>query len=282
MFACSAGSTLTGCDLYGPPLQSSLRGFVSHPEQLGFLSLVEKENRRVVNGGRVLEIGSYDVNGSMRELYSHCREYIGVDLCEGPGVDSVGFGHELDLPDSSFDVAISGECFEHDPYWTKTVLNMCRMTRPGGLVAFTCASAGRPEHGTRRTDRHESPGTQAQGLDYYRNLTEQDFSRELDLQEFFSSWSFWYLHTHCDLYFAGVRGGLGTEVAVSARLPRDEDVKALRGIMSLPHRVARIPLRVAQRFVDGDRYQDVIRPYWRTLLRIQDVALGGRFRRASH
>lgn len=252
---------------------------MSHPEQLGFFRLTEEANRRLINGGRVLEIGSYDVNGSVREVYAGSREYIGVDLREGPGVDRVAFGHDLDLPDASFDVSISGECFEHDPYWVQTILNMCRMTRQGGLVAFTCASSGRPEHGTRRTDRQESPGTQAQGLDYYRNLTEQDFTQGLELASLFSSWAFWYLPTTFDLYFAGVRAADGTDVAESARLPREQDVIALRGLMPLSHRIARLPLRVASRMVDGERYQDLILPYWRALLRIQDVALSGRFRR---
>lgn len=49
--------------------------------------------------------------------------------------------------------------------------------------------------------------------------------------------------------------------------------------MPLPHRIARFPLRVVHRVVGGERYQDVILPYWPTLLRIQDVALAGRFRR---
>jgi len=251
---------------------------MSHPEQLGFFRLVASANQSLIAGGRVLEIGSYDVNGNLREIFAGSRELIGVDLREGPGVDRVAFGHELALPDASFDVSISGECFEHDPYWAQTMLNMCRMTRPGGLVAFTCASSGRPEHGTRRTDQQESPGTQAQGLDYYRNLTEADFTRGLELASLFSSWAFWYLPTTFDLYFAAVRAGDDT-VDQQACLPEAQDVIALRGLMSAPHRIARIPLRAVNRLVDGERYQDVILPYWRTLLWIQDIALAGKFRR---
>ena len=106
---------------------------------------------------------------------------------------------------------------------------------------------GRPEHGTRRTDR-ESPGTQAQGLDYYRNLTEQDVTQGLELATLFSSWAFWYLPTTFDLYFAGVRVTAGSDIVVAARLPRQRDVVAPRGMMPLPHRVARFPLHVAAWF----------------------------------
>jgi len=150
-----------------------------------------------------------------------------------------------------------------------------------GLVAFTCASSGRPEHGTRRTDSQESPGTQEQGLDYYRNLTEHDVSQGLELESLFSSWAFWYLPTTFDLYFAGVRVTDGSDVVDSARLPADQAVTALRHLMPLSHRVARSPVHLVHHMIGGERYQDIILHYWRALLRIQDVALAGRFRRWS-
>jgi hypothetical protein len=83
---------------------------------------------------------------------------------------------------------------------------MVRMTRAGGLVAFSCASRGRLEHGTSRTNRANSPGTESLGLDYYRNLTESDFE-ELPLTSMFSKWRSWYLPTHFDLYFVGATPG---------------------------------------------------------------------------
>lgn len=236
---------------------------MSHPEQLGYFRAVSAANASLITGGRILEIGSYDVNGTIRQLFSGGRGYVGVDLAVGPGVDRVGYGHEVDEPDASFDVAISGECFEHDEMWRETFTNMTRLTRPGGLVAFTCASRGRPEHGTRRSDETLSPGTQAVGLDYYRNLVESDFA-DLPLDEWFSAWRFWYLPTNFDLYFAGVkRGGEG------ARLPTDADVEALADLMPFAHRVARLPLKVlASTKVSEEKYQDRILRYWQFVLRV--------------
>ena len=72
---------------------------------------------------------------------------------------------------------------------------MVRLTRPGGLVAFTCAARGRAEHGTGRTDAISSPGTQAIGLDYYRNVNEEDFA-DIPLGDLFAEYRFWYLNTH--------------------------------------------------------------------------------------
>ena len=192
-------------------------------------------------------------------------------------MDVVAFGHELDHAAASYDLALSGECFEHDPYWVQTFTNMCRLVRPGGMVAFTCASRGRPEHGTKRTELRESPGTQAVGLDYYRNLEEHDFRREIDLSAMFDHYKFWYVPTSFDLYFAGVRSGSAECRAV---LPADADVSAISDLMPFPHRVARYPLRVASRWIPAQRYQDLVLPYWMGLIRVQDRMAGGKFRRS--
>ena len=250
---------------------------MSHPEQFAFFAEVASANRDIVAGGRLIEIGSYDVNGSVRNLFASGATYIGVDLQEGPGVDIVAYGHEVDHAGASYDLALSGECFEHDPHWQATVANMCRMTRPGGVVAFTCASRGRPEHGTTRTELGESPGTQSRGLDYYRNLEESDFTAALPLAELFSEHRFWYLPTSFDLYFAGVRKGHASQRGC---LPSDDAVTRIRGLMSVPHRVARLPLRLAAAVVPKSHYQSVILPYWMSLVRIQDRVASGRYRRA--
>src|SRR5437660_12882406 len=97
---------------------------MSHPEQRGFFAAVAEANQRLITGAKVLEIGSYDVNGSVRSLFSAAHEYVGVDLQGGPGVDLIAFGNEIDHPDGSYDVTLSGSCFEHDPQWKETFRNM--------------------------------------------------------------------------------------------------------------------------------------------------------------
>jgi len=229
---------------------------MSHPEQRGFFAAVAAANRSLISGAKILEIGSYDVNGNLRSLFAMAGEYTGVDLKEGPGVDLVSFGHEIDYADGSYDITISGECLEHDPHWQDTFINMARMTRPGGLVAFSCASLGRPEHGTTRTYKTDSPGTQSLGLDYYRNLTAADF-HGLELPSIFSRWQFWYLPTHFDLYFVGAKSGDTT-----VRFPSDAAIKKLRRLMPLSDRLARVPMRLLARSVSPARYQSIILPVW--------------------
>jgi len=153
---------------------------------------------------------------------------------------------------------------------------MVEITRPRGLVAMTCASRGRPEHGTSRTIAADSPGTQFRGLDYYRNLQERDFQRVFDLPALFSAWRFYYLPTHFDLYFVGVKSGPGPAIQPSI-LPSRNEVEQMAGWMSLPHRLARSPLYLLSRLLPEGPYQAFAARYWFWL----DRACSGRFRRAN-
>jgi len=56
---------------------------MSHAEQRGFFAAVAEANRHLVAGAKVLEIGSYDVNGTVRALFSSAGAYTGVDLDHG-------------------------------------------------------------------------------------------------------------------------------------------------------------------------------------------------------
>jgi hypothetical protein len=155
---------------------------MSHHAQQLFVESVKTSFPEFFTKRRVLEIGSLDLNGSIRSYFSNC-EYIGVDLAAGAGVDVIGSGHELVYPDGSFDVVASCECFEHNKFWKETFENMCRMA--SGLVFFTCASHARPEHGTRLSEPESSPFTN----DYYHNLGRDDFNIT-ELDSWFSKWDF--------------------------------------------------------------------------------------------
>lgn len=143
---------------------------MAHGSQLAFFTAAISEFPKHFSG-RVLDVGSYDINGGPHHLFT-AAEYIGVDLVPGPNVTLVSRGQDLNFPDHYFDVTMSSECFEHNEAWRLTLQNMIRMTRPSGLVIFTAASTGRPEHGTRRSDGGWAfPGiTEIEG-DWYRNLT---------------------------------------------------------------------------------------------------------------
>lgn len=176
---------------------------MSHPQQLEFVASVRGLFPTYFESRRVLEVGSLDINGTIRSYFSNC-EYIGLDVGKGPGVDVVCQGQDYDAPDGSFDVAVSCEVMEHNPYWRETFENMVRVCRPGGLVIMTCASAGRAEHGTTRTSKAQAPLLE---WEYYRNLVAADFRKEIPIRALFSECGFMENFDFCDLYFVGFKGG---------------------------------------------------------------------------
>jgi SAM-dependent methyltransferase len=177
---------------------------MSHPQQIAFVNSVRQLFPTYFAGKKVLEVGSLDINGSVRQFFSGCT-YTGIDVGPGKGVDIVCEGQKYQAPDQSFDVTISCECFEHNPYWAETFANMVRMTKHGGLVVFTCATTGRREHGTTRTSPQDSPLTVGLNWEYYKNLTEDDFRGVFDFDANFSRYGFSVHPAAADLYFYGVR-----------------------------------------------------------------------------
>ena len=95
----------------------------------------------------VIDIGSYDVNGSYRTLYQNPGwSYLGLDLGEGPGVDLVlQSPYKFPLRPCSVDLVVSGQAFEHIEYFWQTWLEIVRVLKPGGL-AFLLAPSRGPEH----------------------------------------------------------------------------------------------------------------------------------------
>ena len=105
-------------------------------------------NETMFKGKRVLEVGSYDVNGSVRPFVEAFKpfEYIGVDFIAGPRVDRVvdavklveAFGKE------SFDVVVSTEMLEHAEHWRECVNQMKQVTKD--LLIITTRGPGFPLH----------------------------------------------------------------------------------------------------------------------------------------
>jgi SAM-dependent methyltransferase len=109
--------------------------------------------------GRILEIGSYDVNGSVRDLFPD-TDYLGIDMREGKGVDRVMNGAKLDFDDASFDGVLYLETMEHDKTFWLTLAEISRVLKKGGRLIITARGIGFP--------LHDYPG------DYYR-FTKQFF-----------------------------------------------------------------------------------------------------------
>lgn len=117
-----------------------------HAEAYAWLSRVVRERvlPAVPSPPTVLEVGSYDVNGSCRPLFSGAI-YVGVDRIPGPGVDVVTDIADLHATEQ-FDVAVSTETLEHMPAPVALLLAAHRALRPGGLLVLTAAADPRLPH----------------------------------------------------------------------------------------------------------------------------------------
>lgn len=179
---------------------------MAHAEQINFCKYVKEKLPEYFTNKSILDIGSLDVNGNNRYLFNNC-EYFGIDIGNGNNVDFVSLGHEF-KSDKKYDVVISTECFEHDPYYDKTIKNAINnLLINGGLFLFTCATTGREVHGTISNHPYCSPLsiTKNQFQNYYKNLTEDDIRNVIDINNEFISYEFDVNLNICDLYFWGIK-----------------------------------------------------------------------------
>lgn len=169
-----------------------------HPEIDHFVIEVKKKFPEYFQDKAVLEVGSQNINGSVRPYFKNCF-YVGIDLGEAPGVDLVVSIINYNTP-LAFDVVISSEMLEHCAEWAEALQQMFDNIKHGGMFILTCAGPTRQEHGTSRT----SPGDSKFTLDHYRNISMEDFTSILPL-ELFSESSLGLYRGDADLYFWGIK-----------------------------------------------------------------------------
>jgi SAM-dependent methyltransferase len=97
-----------------------------------------------VRGLRVLEVGSQNINGSLRSKVQALGpgEYLGVDMHRGLGVDAVCDATQL-VPRfgcARWDLVISTEMLEHVWDWPAVVSNLKRSLSPLGHLLVTTRS----------------------------------------------------------------------------------------------------------------------------------------------
>lgn len=188
---------------------------MAHEQQWDFCRSVKSMFGDYFKNVKVLDIGSYDVNGNESFLFEN-SDFTGLDLGPGSGVDVVCPAQEYNAHDGTFDTIISCECWEHNPYYAESIINAVRMLRSGGLFIFTCATTGRPVHGVAsledqskniHTEWKTMPNVSRNNWDneYYKNLTEKDIRKVLDIDSTFECYNFLVNLEHCDLYFWGIK-----------------------------------------------------------------------------
>lgn len=95
--------------------------------------------------GKVLEVGSLNVNGSLREVLPITH---GIDIREGKDVDEVldacnlieRYGHE------SWDHVVTSSCFEHVELWSLALRNAWGVLKIGGKFLFEVPTKDKGYH----------------------------------------------------------------------------------------------------------------------------------------
>jgi SAM-dependent methyltransferase len=98
-----------------------------------YVSSIKKSNIKI------LDVGSYDVNGSYREFFNDKKfEYIGMDMEAGPNVDLVMDNpyNWSEIETDTFDIVISGQTFEHIEFFWITLAEMTRVLSKDGLLCI--------------------------------------------------------------------------------------------------------------------------------------------------
>jgi len=93
----------------------------------------------------ILEFGSYDINGTIRDHFKNHKRYIGIDWRPGPCVDIVGLAHEVRFNFKARAI-LSASMLEHDPYWEKSLENMINHLTPNGILVLSWGSAKNLPH----------------------------------------------------------------------------------------------------------------------------------------
>jgi len=108
-----------------------------------FFDLYLKNSNNLI----IVDIGSQDVNGSLRGFCPSNSKYIGLVFAEGKGVDIVlEDPYSLPFNDNSVDVVVSSSCFEHSEFFWLTFNEILRILKPKGLLYINVPAAGGEFH----------------------------------------------------------------------------------------------------------------------------------------
>lgn len=106
--------------------------------------------RGMVRGKAVVEVGSQNINGSLRSVVEALNpgSYLGFDQVTGDGVDLlIEPGREASvLPAAAFDLVICTEVLEHAREWRDVVRLLKHLAKPEGYLLVTTRSPGFPYH----------------------------------------------------------------------------------------------------------------------------------------
>ena len=93
--------------------------------------------------GLVIDIGSQNVNGTLKDVVPERFKYVGLDFAQADNVDVVLIDpYKLPYDDKSVDIVISSSCLEHSEFFWLSFLEMVRVVKPDGLIYLNIPSSG--------------------------------------------------------------------------------------------------------------------------------------------
>lgn len=143
-----------------------------HQAAYDFVASVIAANDRLEH---VIELGSRDMNGSVRPLFVDAATYVGIDVVAGAGVDEVVSVDEMDTwtPRRLAAAVVCCEVLEHVEDFASVLAAAHRALDDGGLLIVTAAGPGRRPHSGITGRRHLQPG------EYYGNVDPAELAAKL-------------------------------------------------------------------------------------------------------
>lgn len=119
---------------------------------------------------RVIEIGSRNINGTVRDLFPRAQ-WVGLDLSDGFCVDLVCDAAKYQ-PMIPVDLVVCCEVLEHAADWRDLIEAGVSWLVPGGRLIVTCAGPTRKAHSA-------VDGGQLQPGEHYENITVAELCRAM-------------------------------------------------------------------------------------------------------
>lgn len=108
--------------------------------------LMEKFNKKFLpSNSKVLDVGAFNTSWTYRNIFeSNNCEYTTLNIVNGADIVVNNYDWTNVQP-NYYDIVVSGQVFEHDKFFWKTLENMKRVCKDGGYVVIIVPSKGK-EH----------------------------------------------------------------------------------------------------------------------------------------
>ena len=117
-----------------------------HPFGKKSFNLFKETYLKKFDNPKIIDIGSLNVNGTIKTEIDFKSEYIGLDLVKGENVDVVlESPYQFPIENNSVDIVVSVSTFEHIEFFWETFSEILRILKSNGLF-FLNVPANGPFH----------------------------------------------------------------------------------------------------------------------------------------